>query len=131
MIGGRHSKSFWGCEAISRFYPRVIINRLVKKIKCTPVWIFIMTAASSSPSLALPAPSYAVVELDRMARWDVYLRLQELSVSCKCKLGVPLQVQVNSVTEAIQLWCVVQACTADKLSHLAHLERCWQLKCPQ
>jgi len=89
-----------------------------------------MTVASSSQSSALQASSYTVVELDRMARWDVYLRLQELSIPCKCKLGVPLQVQVNSVAEAIQLWCVVQSCTAEKVSRVAHLERCWQLKCP-
>jgi hypothetical protein len=90
-----------------------------------------MTAVSSSQSLALQAPSYAVVELDRMTRWDVYLRLQELSIPCKCKLGTPLQVHVDSVAEAIQLWCVVQSCTAEKASHLTHLERCWQLKCPR
>jgi hypothetical protein len=39
-------------------------------------------------------------------------------------------VHVDSVAEAIQLWCVVQSCTAEKSSHVAHLKRCWQLKCP-
>ena len=99
--------------------------------KCTPVWIFVMTVARSSQSIALQAPSYVVVELDPMARWDVYLRLQELSIPCKCKLGASLRVQVESVSEAVQLWCVVQSCTADKVSHVVRLERCWQLKCPQ
>ncbi len=89
-----------------------------------------MTAVRSSPSFAMQAPSYVVIELDRMARWDVYLRLQELSMSCKCSLGIPLQVQVDSVAAAIQLWCVIQSCTAEKFSRRAHLERCWQLKCP-
>ena len=82
-----------------------------------------MTAASPSQSLALQA----LVELDRMTRWDVYLRLQELSIPCKCKLGAPLQVHVDSVVEAIQLWCVVQSCTAVKSSRVAHLKRCWQI----
>jgi hypothetical protein len=89
-----------------------------------------MTAAISSQSLALQASSYTLVELDRMVRWDVYLRLQGLSIPCQCKLGAPLQVQVDGVAAAIQLWCVVQSCTADKVSRTAHLERCWQLKCP-
>jgi hypothetical protein len=92
--------------------------------------MFVMTVASSSQFLMMQASSYAVVELDPMARWDVYLRLQELSIPCICKLAVPLQVQVDSVAAAIQLWCVVQSCTADKVSRTAHLERCWQIKRP-
>jgi hypothetical protein len=86
-----------------------------------------MTVASSSQFLTLQVPAYAVIELDRMARWEVYLRLQELSIPCKCKLGDPLQVHVNSVVATIQLWCVVQSCTANKFSRIAHLERCWHL----
>ncbi|MEM0979733.1 MAG: Asr1405/Asl0597 family protein [Cyanobacteria bacterium P01_H01_bin.58] len=66
------------------------------------------------------------IELDHIARWDVYFRLQELSVPCKCKFNRPLQVQVDSANTALQLWSLVRAFTSTKQQCTEHLEHCWQ-----
>jgi len=68
-----------------------------------------------------------LVEVDRLARWDVYLRLQKLGIPRMCKLGEPLRVRVDSPTVAIQLRCVIQSVTAPKAFQANHLERCWGL----
>ncbi|MEM6434062.1 MAG: Asr1405/Asl0597 family protein [Cyanobacteria bacterium P01_D01_bin.115] len=68
------------------------------------------------------------IEIDRIARWDVYFHLQELSVPCQCKHGQALRVQVSHATAAIQLWSVVQAFAAPQQSQIDHLQRCWQVQ---
>jgi spore coat protein U-like protein len=66
-----------------------------------------------------------VIEIDFADRWQVYRRLQELSISCQCATNQPLNVQIDNVTAAIQLWSVVRQLTLPR-SELAYwLERCW------
>jgi hypothetical protein len=84
-----------------------------------------MQTIDSSAFSNLQEAAYTLVEVDRLARWDIYLRLQELAIPCKCKWGEPLRVQVDSAISALQLWCVVQSVTATKGSQINHLERCW------
>lgn len=72
-----------------------------------------------------PCPN-TEVRLDHIARWNVYNRLQELSIACECHWGTPLQVRVGTVTDAIQLWSVIQLFTSSRQSTVEHLERCWQ-----
>jgi hypothetical protein len=75
-----------------------------------------------------PAPdpgSTTRVELDRIATWNVYGRLKELSIPCRCQCGQPLEVNVGTVNQALQLWSVVQQFTASKQSTVNYLERCW------
>lgn len=66
------------------------------------------------------------VGLDHISRWNVYNRLQELSIPCECRCGSPLQVEVVTATDAIQLWSVIQRFTCSKQITVDHLERCWQ-----
>ncbi|MEL6381429.1 MAG: Asr1405/Asl0597 family protein [Cyanobacteria bacterium J06626_18] len=66
------------------------------------------------------------IELDRVARWDVYFYLQELSIPCECKFNQPLRVQVDSASTAMQLWSLVRVFTASKQQCTEHLEQCWQ-----
>lgn len=66
--------------------------------------------------------------LDRIAQWDVYQRLQELSIPCECKSGQPLRVSIDTVPAAIQLWSVIQSFTSLKQTKIDYLERCWQTR---
>jgi hypothetical protein len=86
-----------------------------------------MKTIDSSASQYFQETTCTLVEVDRLARWDVYLRLQELAIPCMCKLGEPLRVQVDSPNAAIQLRCVIQAVTAPRAFQVNHLERCWVL----
>lgn len=66
------------------------------------------------------------VQIDAVARWDVYHRLQELAIACSCQMGKPLQVSIASPTEAIQLWSVVKQATTSCHERRAWLETCWR-----
>ena len=68
------------------------------------------------------------IELDRVARWDIYFHLRELSVPCECKFNQPLQVQVNTASTAMQVWSLVQVFTSPKQQCIERLERCWRQK---
>lgn len=68
----------------------------------------------------------SVLCIDRIERWYVYSRLQQLAVPCSCKIGQSLQVEVETAGSAIQLWCVIQQVTAPRPVLVNRLERCWQ-----
>jgi len=68
------------------------------------------------------------IQVDLIARWDVYFHLQELSIPCECKHGQPLWVKIDNATAAIQVWSAIQAFTASKQSQVTHLQQCWQQK---
>ena len=80
---------------------------------------------SGQTAQALPL-STTVVELDRVSRWNVYGRLQELNMVCECGCDRPLTVTINTPADALLVWSVVQAVTLPKPSLTDHLERCWQ-----
>lgn len=72
------------------------------------------------------APAQTVVDLDRVTRWNVYRRLQELSMACVCGSDRPLTVAIDTPADALLVWSVVQAATQPKLFLADHLKRCWQ-----
>lgn len=82
--------------------------------------------AESGPDLQAIAQAKTVVELDRVNRWNVYRRLQELDLVCECGSDRPLAVAIDTPAAALQVWGVVQAITRSKLTLTDHLERCWQ-----
>ncbi|MGK7914295.1 MAG: Asr1405/Asl0597 family protein [Prochloraceae cyanobacterium] len=69
-----------------------------------------------------------VVEVNSAARWQVYQRLLELQISCQCLTNKPLQVQLHSTKEAIQLWSVVKHLTASRQELASWLDRCWHME---
>lgn len=80
-----------------------------------------------NPSSAELEPSQ-VIEVALADRWQVYRRLQELSIPCQCGTNQPLSAQINNVTAAIQLWSVVRQLTVSR-SELAYwLEHCWRMR---
>lgn len=76
--------------------------------------------------LNLDAAVQETVEVNRADRWQVYLRLQDLDISCECPSDQPLRVEIQSATAAMQLWSVVKQLTASRQDLVEWLERCWR-----
>lgn len=79
----------------------------------------------NSPNLDTSA-TCEIVEINWADRWPVYKRLQELEISCWCSINQPLQVQINTLTEAIQLFSVVKQFTRSRQESIESLEHCWR-----
>jgi hypothetical protein len=62
-------------------------------------------------------------------RWQVYHRLQELEMSCHCAGFQPLTVDIETVTEAIQLWSVAKRISQSRQDLAGRLTQSWQLPC--
>ncbi|MBD0346486.1 MAG: hypothetical protein ICV63_16995 [Coleofasciculus sp. Co-bin14] len=69
-----------------------------------------------------------VIKIALADRWQVYRRLQELSIPCRCGTNQPLSAQINNVTAAIQLWSVVRQLTVPRRELVYWLEHCWQIR---
>ena len=61
-------------------------------------------------------------------RWQIYHRLQELEISCKCSTGKPLTVTVETPTAAVQVWRVARQPTLDRSQLGDWLDRCFTLQ---
>jgi len=69
-----------------------------------------------------------MVEITCEDRWQAYRRLIELDIECTCRGYCPLQVRVDSPSQAIQVWSTTQ-CISQKRQQLGQrLEQSWQLK---
>lgn len=66
------------------------------------------------------------IQINTIARWDIYYRLQDLAIPCTCQTGQPLQVNIQSTKDAIQLWSVVKRITACRQDQIAWLNICWR-----
>ena len=66
-----------------------------------------------------------VVEVSRTDRWQVYRRLQELGIPCRCQTNQALIVEIGSIAAAIQLWSVVRQLNSKRQDLIEVLERCW------
>jgi hypothetical protein len=73
-------------------------------------------------------PPIATLELDYIERWNVFRRLNELSIPCQCAYGKPLRVNIETAATAIQVWSVTQQCLLPRSHLVARLERCWREK---
>jgi len=67
------------------------------------------------------------IEVSRVDRWTVCLRLQELGIVCKCSSEQPLWAEINTVAASVQLWSVVRQLTSSRQELVQGLERCWQI----
>ncbi|MGB3137868.1 MAG: Asr1405/Asl0597 family protein [Nodosilinea sp.] len=88
-------------------------------------------STGSQQNLPAIAEAEAIIELDRVNRWNVYRRLQELDLTCSCGCDRPLTVAVCTPAAALQVWSVVQSSTAAKQDLVDHLESCWQQRNPR
>lgn len=67
-----------------------------------------------------------IIDTDRVGQWNVYGRLQQLSIPCSCACNQPLKVSVRTASDAILLWSVIQGCTVSRRVAVERLETCWR-----
>ncbi len=67
-----------------------------------------------------------IVEVNWADRWQVYQRLQELDIPCRCATGQPLMAHIADALAAVQLWSVSRQFTASRQDLVQWLEHCWQ-----
>jgi len=67
------------------------------------------------------------INVRQLERWQIYQRLIELQVPCRCSCNQPLQVNLNTPLELWQFWSVVQRVGANRQTLASRLERCWQI----
>lgn len=77
--------------------------------------------------LNCPPEAKHTVAVSWIDRWQVYHRLQELSIPCECSSNQPLQVEIGNATAAVQLWSVTRQLTASRQDLIYILKRCWQI----
>ncbi|MBE9047621.1 hypothetical protein IQ255_24990 [Pleurocapsales cyanobacterium LEGE 10410] len=81
----------------------------------------------SPPSLAISH----IVDIKDTQRWQIYRRLQELDISCRCSTNQPLIVEINSSSAIAQLTYVVRQLTASRSELIDWLNNCWQVESKQ
>lgn len=77
------------------------------------------------PSVLKPF-TIQVLTISRCDRWQVYQRLQELSIACRCTVTGQLEVEIHSPLTIVQLRSVIQQFTRSRGELVGWLERCWQ-----
>ncbi|MFP4121725.1 Asr1405/Asl0597 family protein [Coleofasciculus sp.] len=68
-----------------------------------------------------------VIDINQADRWQVYRRLQELSIASHCGMNQPLTAEIHDPVTAIQLWSVVRQLTVPRRDLASWLEDCWRL----
>lgn len=71
------------------------------------------------------ARSQTTIQLDRIAGWEVYRRLQALDIPCQYGVHQPLMVVAETPGAIAQVWSVVKAVTTPRAELADHLNRCW------
>lgn len=67
-----------------------------------------------------------VVDVDWLARWQVFHRLQDLEIECYCQANQPLKANLDSPQNAIQIWSVTKQISAQRPELIAWLDKCWE-----
>ncbi len=67
------------------------------------------------------------LDVQQVNRWQVYQRLQELQVPCRCGCHRPLEVALPTPLKLWQFWNVVRRFSASRETLSHYLEQCWQL----
>lgn len=62
-------------------------------------------------------------------RWQVYYRLQDLKIDCQCQSFQPLQVQITTPTQAMQLWSIVKRISDPRTVQIDRLKQSWLKPC--
>ncbi|MDJ0707702.1 MAG: hypothetical protein QNJ46_30870 [Leptolyngbyaceae cyanobacterium MO_188.B28] len=73
-----------------------------------------------------PADNLAIIHCKD--RWQVYHRLKELNIPCRCRAHQPLKVEVNSPHAAILIWSVVKQTSKPRQDLVQWLKHCWRIK---
>ncbi|PZU98055.1 MAG: hypothetical protein DCE90_05830 [Pseudanabaena sp.] len=68
-----------------------------------------------------------VATVEGIVRWEIYHRLQDLEIPCKCSSGSPLTVDISSPNHLIQFWKISQRVNASRTELVQILENNWRL----
>ena len=68
------------------------------------------------------------VTVEWSERWQVYHRLKALEIECSCQMNEPLQAEINSPQQAIQLWSIIKQVTSNRQELVDWLHQCWRIK---
>ena len=71
---------------------------------------------------------HQIVTIQWSDRWQIYHRLQALEIGCQCGANKPLEVQVDDIKTAIQLWSVAKQFTAPRYELVNWLNQCWKIE---
>lgn len=63
----------------------------------------------------------------QLERWEVYQRLRELQIPCRCRCHQPLEVELTSPLMVWQFWNVTRRVFGSRETLTHYLEQCWQL----
>ncbi len=63
----------------------------------------------------------------QLERWEVYQRLRELQIPCRCGCNQPLEVELRSPLTVWQFWNVMRRVFSSRETLTHYLEQCWQL----
>ncbi|NCR40158.1 MAG: hypothetical protein GPJ21_09955 [Microcystis aeruginosa W13-11] len=74
----------------------------------------------------LPSEAEKIFPLSAWDRWQVYHRLRDLDIECKCSNHKPLQVRIARQAQLLQLWIVLRQVEVSPGSLIGWLEPCWQ-----
>lgn len=73
-------------------------------------------------------PLIHAVDIRNTERWQIYRRLQELEISCRCSTERPLQVEIDRPLAIVQLTYVVKQLTASRSELIDWLDDCWRVE---
>ncbi|MEL6439955.1 MAG: Asr1405/Asl0597 family protein [Cyanobacteria bacterium J06621_8] len=71
-----------------------------------------------------PSP---VISVKWAYRWEVYRRLKNLGIDCRCATNEPLLVDLYSPTTLIQIWSVIRQSNAERQQLVDWLNNCWYI----
>lgn len=63
----------------------------------------------------------------QLDRWQVYQRLKQLQIPCRCGCHQPLEVELPTPLKLWQFWNVVRRFSASRETLSNYLEDCWRL----
>ncbi len=67
------------------------------------------------------------IDVRQLERWQVYQRLTELQVPCRCSSNQPLEVELKTPLAFWQFWTIMWRVSADRNTLTSYLESCWRL----
>ncbi|BAZ14367.1 hypothetical protein NIES4071_62100 [Calothrix sp. NIES-4071] len=79
------------------------------------------------PQTHLESQKLQIINIPFAERWQIYHRLQELTIPCWCPDDGSLRVYINSVLTAILVRSTLMQFFANRAELIDWLEQCWRL----
>lgn len=93
------------------------------KVTCKKLSSIVNMTSNSSEEPAIKTQ----IQVKQLERWQIYERLQELQIPCRCHCNQPLEVELETPLKVWQFWSVVWRVSASRESLSGYLDHCWRL----